>query len=148
MAKRKTLRRQRDKALKELETLKKRIYRIEPQPLRIEQFESRVRIFQAHCDVLELDLEHHFITEEILELNDFVNRNCDNAGFQRLPDELANKHLTLYFEEGVFGVGFPDVSVDKELSVIRNIFYVHQLQQVLRLCGLNELADNFKVRRN
>lgn len=93
-------------------------------------------------------LEPILLTEEILELNGFVNRNYDNAGFQRLPDELANKHLTLYFEEGVFGVGFPDVSVDKELSVIRNIFYVHQLQQVLRLCGLNELADNFKVRRN
>ena len=24
--------------------------------------------------------------------------------------------------------------------------YVHELQQVLRLCGLRELADNFKVK--
>ena len=26
-----------------------------------------------------------------------------------------------------------------------NVFYVHELQHALRLCGLNELADNFKV---
>lgn len=26
-----------------------------------------------------------------------------------------------------------------------NIDYVHELQQALRLCGLNELADNFKI---
>lgn len=25
------------------------------------------------------------------------------------------------------------------------LYSVHQLQQILRLCGLNELADNFKV---
>ena len=26
-----------------------------------------------------------------------------------------------------------------------NLYYVHELQHALRLCGLNELADNFKV---
>ena len=26
-----------------------------------------------------------------------------------------------------------------------NLYYVHELQRALRLCGLNELADNFKV---
>lgn len=87
MAKRKTLRRQRDKALKELETLKKRIYRIEPQPLRIEQFESRVRIFQAHCDVLELDLEHHFITEDEM-VKRMLHKLVDTGYF----DNCISKH--------------------------------------------------------
>ena len=26
-----------------------------------------------------------------------------------------------------------------------NLYYVHELQHALRLCGLNELADNFKL---
>ena len=30
-------------------------------------------------------------------------------------------------------------------SRIFNLQYVHELQHALRLCGLNELADNFKV---
>ena len=30
-------------------------------------------------------------------------------------------------------------------SRIYNLQYVHELQHALRLCGLNELADNFKV---
>ena len=30
-------------------------------------------------------------------------------------------------------------------SRICNLQYVHELQRALRLCGLNELADNFKV---
>ena len=30
-------------------------------------------------------------------------------------------------------------------SSIHNLQYVHELQHALRLCGLNELADNFKV---
>ena len=26
-----------------------------------------------------------------------------------------------------------------------NLYYIHELQHALRLCGLNELADNFKI---
>lgn len=28
---------------------------------------------------------------------------------------------------------------------ILNLYYVHEMQRALRLCGLNELADNFKM---
>ena len=28
---------------------------------------------------------------------------------------------------------------------IINLYYVHELQRALRLCGLNEFADNFKI---
>lgn len=41
---------------------------------------------------------------------------------------------------------------DYEVNVFRlfatpilNLWYIHQLQHALRLCGLNELADNFKI---
>ena len=36
-------------------------------------------------------------------------------------------------------------SSDRDLNISGKIRYVHQLQHALRLCGLNELADNFKV---
>ena len=36
-------------------------------------------------------------------------------------------------------------SSDRDLNISGKIRYVHQLQHVLRLCGLNDLADNFKV---
>lgn len=32
------------------------------------------------------------------------------------------------------------------LDAYIHIYYVHELQHALRLCGLNELADNFKVK--
>lgn len=47
--------------------------------------------------------------------------------------------------------GFPSVLVDY-YSVcmywqghLLRFYYVHQLQHALRLCGLNDIADNFKV---
>lgn len=36
-------------------------------------------------------------------------------------------------------------SDDDKREFLCRINYVHQLQHALRLCGLNELADNFKV---
>lgn len=39
-----------------------------------------------------------------------------------------------------------DQSFDRHLSLVyNNEVYVHELQHALRLCGLNELADNFKL---
>ena len=38
---------------------------------------------------------------------------------------------------------FPDEYVRSFLRI--NVFYVHELQHALRLCGLDELADKFKV---
>lgn len=81
------------------------------------------------------------ITKEILIGLKFTD--CGKAGLQRLPDELAHKHLTFYLEECLLGVGF--ILPDCEVSLVRNIFYVHQFQQALRLCELHELADNIKL---
>lgn len=76
------------------------------------------------------------ITPKILEKN----------GFKKRGDEYA-----------AFGLGGPIqwyvaledfkwfiTSSDRDLT-IRGQRYVHELQHALRLCGLNELADNFKV---
>ena len=42
--------------------------------------------------------------------------------------------------------GFPMRINSGEIpDMLSSVKYVHQLQQILRLYGLNELADNFKV---
>ena len=37
------------------------------------------------------------------------------------------------------------VDVERYMSDLRDDSFVHQIQQALRLCGLNDLANNFKV---
>ena len=36
-------------------------------------------------------------------------------------------------------------SSDRDLNISGQIRYVHQLQHALRICELDELADNFKI---
>ena len=54
----------------------------------------------------------------------------------------------LIWNRGILSIWL-DWEKDKEEGAYANIVipikYVHQLQQVLRIAGLNELADNFKV---
>lgn len=80
------------------------------------------------------------LTPELLEKNGFSDRG--KAGWQN-PDYDATYYLDKYtFAKNVYKCTIDD-SVDVDL--IHNIKYVHELQHALRLCGLNELADNFKV---
>lgn len=73
------------------------------------------------------------LTEEILEKNGF--------DYDEIDEEWHHKKCPLILfnpwnNDGAF-----------VLSTYNSITFnhVHQLQHVLRLCGLNELADNFKV---
>lgn len=80
------------------------------------------------------------LTPEILEKNGFSDRG--KAGWQN-PDYDATYYLDKYtFAKNVYKCTIDD-SVDVDL--IHNIKYVHELQHALRICGLNELADNFKI---
>jgi len=78
------------------------------------------------------------LTAEILEKNGFVEEG-------NLEEGMWFKHpqwnLTLSFYE-VWNV--VDIVLGNEIGFCE-ISFVHQLQHALRLCGLNELADNFKV---
>lgn len=81
------------------------------------------------------------LTPKILKANGFVDRG--DAGFQRLRTEDTQRHLTIYLLDGYFFDGNPDF--EKEISGVKHIKYVHQLQHALRICNLNNLADNFKI---
>lgn len=74
------------------------------------------------------------LTEEILKANGF--RFIDEKRLFFVPDEggsISYQTVTHF------------VSVGCDGSVRKNIGFVHEFQHALRLCGLNDLADNFKI---
>lgn len=81
------------------------------------------------------DKEIYFITltTEILEKNGW-RRDSTNDMFEI----WIHEDVEFYIEKwnGIFICG--------DITQIK-LYSVHQLQQTLRLCGLNDLADNFKV---
>lgn len=81
-------------------------------------------------EIRETDIEPIPLTPEILKANGFV---FDNVEYEYVLE------------------GFPSVIIDVHSACIYwqghllRFFSVHELQHALRLCGLTELADNFKV---
>lgn len=104
----------------------------------------KIGALSSHCVVLQgyepigldwNDIEPIPLTPEILEKNGFKNK----------------PHFRTYEKDGVPFF----VEIDKaelclgdcwdDNSIIYACQYVHELQHALRLCGLNELADNFII---
>lgn len=91
-------------------------------------------------DIAHVDIEPIPLTEEILKAN----------GFERIDDVLV---LRLANNEGYFRIEcfkLPNIRIATQTSkgfhdLHYTFDYVHQLQHALRLVGLNNLADNFKV---
>lgn len=90
------------------------------------------------------------ITPEILVKNGFYDRNTQWY-YKRFGSYVCfDIAISLIYREievsKVCGAGTDCEEVEYGSSIVfGNDIYVHELQHVLRLCGLNELADNFKV---
>lgn len=67
--------------------------------------------------------EHWVYDEGTGEISLFFPKDT-NGGELRIDDQRFNRHLEFIWNDTL---------------------YVHELQRALRLCGLNELGDNFKV---
>lgn len=80
------------------------------------------------------------ITAEIIEKNGF------SRFFSECKMRYDNGIISIVFSINKIDIDWIDI-VDNEIGNIhlKNIRYVHELQHALRLCGLNELADNFKI---
>lgn len=89
-------------------------------------------------------IEPILLTKEILIGLGFTD--CGKAGFQRGADTLANKHISLYLYEGMLIVGLQ--RKDEDISFIHEVFTMHRLQQTLRMCGLDDLANNIIIEEN
>lgn len=75
------------------------------------------------------DIEPIPLTAEILKKNGFKNERFRNEYY-------------------IYGTNFYVVAFDNTYSFQSSdmdLKYVHELQHALRLCGLNELANNFKI---
>lgn len=84
------------------------------------------------------------LDEEILELNGFENYELHGWLLKKQWQWSVTIHL---YETGVI------ISINKEIEGHKGVDschicykgYVHELQHALRLCGLDDLANNFKV---
>lgn len=89
---------------------------------------------------IKVDCEPIPLTAEILVKNGFVeDREIKCYTYE---EEKTLKRLIQFFTH--FG-DFDCHIVSKNFDADMRLSYVHELQHALRLCGLNELADNFKV---
>ena len=91
------------------------------------------------------------LTPEILEKNGFVQE--DDADMDAIAYKCFCEILTGHYSANDVIVSYDG---SKEFTITNDLGYpcdeitlyrpkVHELQHALRLCGLNELADNFKV---
>ena len=88
----------------------------------------RVNVASRYFDLLEPIP----LTPEILELNGCIKTEYGYALY------MDNGIVVFLGEDNSYRV----IIFKTTVIIVR---YVHELQQVLRLCGLNDLADNFKV---
>ena len=96
----------------------------------------------------KMNIVHIPLTAEILEKNGFKDVDVVVLGVRklRLVTDDGRTEITISVDDTI------------PMDIVRNVYYedevsytlpspqtVSQLQHALRLCGLNELADNFKV---
>lgn len=109
-------------------------------------------------DVCDNEIGFHYLqpiplTPEILEKNNLILGDniisSDKTPFGEIFNSINIKNTLI--ENGQLQKEAYQIYIrNKELSIFEGryicirIAYVHELQHALRLCGLNELADNFK----
>ena len=93
-------------------------------------------------------IEPILLTPEILEKNGFERSVIIPSKFYRNTD---NERLIFCSYGSCYGLGYVhwnesnDADIMHRLEVQQPIMYIHQMQHALRLFGLDQLADNFKV---
>ena len=117
-----------------------------------------VDIFPTYCQVLSIGKKGRiytttvsnykvesdigvFINNEILEANGFV-RKYDDSDLDFYWEE-GKQHIEIWQRCNLWYI---QTWINHDISdLFLSIKYVHELQHAMRLMGLNELADNFKV---
>lgn len=81
---------------------------------------------------------------------DFDNEPISNDHIRPIPLTAAILEKNGFKDGGVLSYEFYDgyhvfLEAEKRSVHAGALWYVHELQRALRLCGMNELADNFKI---
>lgn len=113
--------------------------------------DDMIRIWQGQeCEPIPL-------TAEILEKNGFDPENFLTAEWEKKvyfrefpgcvvePDDTGYTFGTIRYWNKQATDGSPEDWGTMYESRIKGLHHVHELQRALRCCGLNELADGFKV---
>ena len=79
------------------------------------------------------------LTEAILTKNGFAKR-IDDMGDKYC--EIKDYGYTIYY---FFDYNVINITIGRNHIFVEDKKFVHELQHVLRLCGLTDLADNFEV---
>lgn len=110
-----------------------------------------INTYEVDC-IVPSALEPIPLTPEILDKN-FKEKEKDTIGYYQrnklvpymvdvrgvdIPNEFITKWNLIWDEVGKY------LTIEDDPLI--KIRYVHELQHALRLCGLTELADNFKVK--
>lgn len=83
------------------------------------------------------------LTAEILEKNGFKHCATEEDG-----DYFDNREGDLYYCLNRTADGYMScIDVTHSFTISGLIKYVYELQHILRLCGLDELADNLKIKK-
>ena len=105
------------------------------------QIKSISSEYSDFCDEDSINIEPIPLTSEILEKNGFKVPifasilNPERLQFALPTNEFVpSKFITRNIYDNFF-----------MMNDFIQIQYVHELQHALKLCGLNELADNFKI---
>ena len=90
------------------------------------------------------------LTPEILEKNEFqliLSSNGKNIYSLLLGTEDCSSIIFLLIDEEKWKLTVKNCDSKKCLDFIsfHNTLHVHELQHALRLCGFDDIADNFKV---
>lgn len=85
------------------------------------------------------------ITEEILKANGFKKLDLTIGNYALKLEEKEKYDIHTILWGGVFNGRMEFKVIGEYIHIDKKIRYVHELQHALRLCGLNDLADCFKV---
>lgn len=111
-----------------------------PFPRKEERYNDKAIITLAvngFIDALEEEISPIHLTAEILEKNGWW---LENEDFYR----HKGVDFLLWWYRGIWSVEI-ETKFGVEYHSFTDIHYVHELQHALRLCELNELANNFKI---
>ena len=104
-------------------------------PLSTYLYTRRKIKIQDFVNLHKMDFVPILLTPEILEKNGFwVMKKVDNGAEEYIAYAIDGLIFHYNRDNDYY---FPNTPISWK--------YVHELQHALRLCGLNELADNFKV---
>lgn len=114
------------------------------------KFECPFKVLVLGCGTISDNLEEDVIpiplTEDILKAN-ADGGSCSFDEFRSLYHLKCNgyhREISIEFDKTWF-VPFVEITGMGRTAIKVNMQYVHELQHALRLCGLSDVADNFKI---